>query len=672
MCAYKVGGSGNDSMEGTTGVDSLYGMAGNDTLYGLGGQDVLDGGTGDDYILGAGRIDGGAGNDTMEGLVGQKATFYVGSEYDVVIASVLDWTGRSETVADFQAYGNKIVYESSTDSGQYYMPDNVQVAQITALSDVGVVGNEQSNYIYANGFSNYLDGAGGNDTIVGGGGILDILVGGFGNDSITGNGYLIGAEDNDTLNGTGALFGGDGDDLIIGGDGSDTILPGDGLDTMDGGGGGDTYLLTSADGIDRINDTGNSGRDNIESDGDVNLTAFSGIEDALVVDGGDYKLTGDGGNNALTGNINNNLMLGGLGADTLIGMAGNDTLRGDGGNDLLEGGEGRDSMDGGTGVDTMSGGVGDDVYVIDSASDVVTELAGEGRDTVRGFVSYTVPENIEVANASGTGIVNITARANASVYMNGNSAANVLTGSSQGDGLNGGTGNDTLIGGEGGDVYFIQEEGDVVVESATGSGVDAVVTLSSHTDLADNVEYLMMTGFADTANGSDTDNVILGSANDNVIDGRGGSDDISAGKGADILTGGLGDDTINGDTGNDTYLFAVGDGFDVIRDKDTLVGNSDTLNFGGVSTSQLWLTRQGNDLEIDVVGSFEGVLIENWYSGVNNQIEVIQAGGKTLTNSRVDALVSAMAGLAPPAIGQTTLPAAYQTQLAGALAQAWV
>jgi trimeric autotransporter adhesin len=671
MCAYKVGGSGNDSMEGTTGVDSLYGMAGNDTLYGLGGQDVLDGGTGDDYILGAGRIDGGSGNDTMEGLAGQKATFYVGSEYDVVIASVLDWTGRSETVADFQAYGNKIVYESSTDSGQYYMPDNVQVAQVTALSDVGVVGNEQSNYIYANGFSNYLDGAGGNDTIVGGGGILDILVGGFGNDSITGNGYLIGAEDNDTLNGSGALFGGDGDDLIIGGDGSDTILPGDGLDTIDGGGGADTYLLTSNDGIDRINDTGNSGRDNIESDGDVNLSTFTGIEDAIVMDGGDYKMTGSSGDNVLTGNINNNLIAAGLGNDTLLGAAGNDTLRGDGGADSLDGGEGRDSLDGGTGVDTMVGGVGDDVYVIDVAGDVVTELAGEGKDTVRGTVSYTVPTNIEVANLSGSANLNITAISNVAVRMNGNLGNNVLTGSSKGDGFFGNAGLDTLIGGGGSDIYFLQDE-DVIVEDAAAAGVDAIVTLLAHTDMAANVEYLKMTDFAESANGSDEDNVMIGNGNDNVFDGKDGNDDIFAGAGSDELSGGLGDDTVRGETGNDLYRFALGEGFDTIVDADAAAGNVDTLAMTGVSSNQLWLTREGDDLKIGVVGSFEGVQIQSWFAGAENQVEVITAGGKTLTNTRVQALVSAMAGLTPPAIGQTTLPANYQTQLAGALAQAWV
>ena len=49
--------------------------------------------------------------------------------------------------------------------------------------------------------------------------------------------------------------------------------------------------------------------------------------------------------------------------DSFAGAGGNDTLYGYGGNDLLHGG---------AGTDTMRGGQGDDIYVIDSATDIVT------------------------------------------------------------------------------------------------------------------------------------------------------------------------------------------------------------------------------------------------------------------------------------------------------------
>ena len=61
-------------------------------------------------------------------------------------------------------------------------------------------------------------------------------------------------------------------------------------------------------------------------------------------------------------------------ADVINGLAGNDNLRGLGGNDTLDGGSGRD---------TMAGGTGNDIYVVDGITDVVSEKANEGVDTVQ-------------------------------------------------------------------------------------------------------------------------------------------------------------------------------------------------------------------------------------------------------------------------------------------------
>jgi hypothetical protein len=82
------------------------------------------------------------------------------------------------------------------------------------------------------------------------------------------------------------------------------------------------------------------------------------------------------------GTAGNDLLTAGAGDDRLDGLAGNDQLAGLAGNDTLDGGEGNDTLDGGAGNDSMVGGLGDDLYRVDSASDVVTELAGEGTDTL--------------------------------------------------------------------------------------------------------------------------------------------------------------------------------------------------------------------------------------------------------------------------------------------------
>ena len=42
----------------------------------------------------------------------------------------------------------------------------------------------------------------------------------------------------------------------------------------------------------------------------------------------------------------------------------------------------------------MLGGAGDDIYVVNVATDVVTELANEGVDTVRSSVTLTLAANV--------------------------------------------------------------------------------------------------------------------------------------------------------------------------------------------------------------------------------------------------------------------------------------
>ena len=80
----------------------------------------------------------------------------------------------------------------------------------------------------------------------------------------------------------------------------------------------------------------------------------------------------------------------------------------------------------------------------------------------------------------------------------------------------------------------------------------------------------------------------------------------------------------------------------------------------------------GSDLELSLIGTTDRVRIGNWYGGASNHIEQFKtADGKVLLDSQVDALVSAMAGFAPPSAGQTTLPAGYQTTRNQVIAASW-
>jgi hypothetical protein len=66
-------------------------------------------------------------------------------------------------------------------------------------------------------------------------------------------------------------------------------------------------------------------------------------------------------------------------------------------------------------------------------------------------------------------------------------------------------------------------------------------------------------------------------------------------------------------------------------------------------------------------------VIQDWYLSSNNRVEKITALGdnKSLSASKVNALVTAMAKFSAPGEGVTALPAATQTSLTKILASSW-
>ena len=120
--------------------------------------------------------------------------------------------------------------------------------------------------------------------------------------------------------------------------------------------------------------------------------------------------------------------------------------------DLIEGLAGNDTLDGRAGTDSLIGGTGDDTYVVDSALDVLTEKAGQGIDTVRSSVGWTLGADIENLVLIGDNAINGSGNALANV-LRGNAQANTLNGLAGNDTLFGGGGSDTLLGGAGNDHY---------------------------------------------------------------------------------------------------------------------------------------------------------------------------------------------------------------------------
>jgi Ca2+-binding RTX toxin-like protein len=434
------------------------------------------------------------------------------------------------------------------------------------------------------------------------------------------------------LNGTGnaldnLLTGNSDINRLSGAAGNDTLDGGAGIDTLIGGTGDDTYVVDST--TDTITENSGEGTDLILSSVTYNMATLSNVENLTLAGAASINATGNSLANALTGNGSANSILGGSGDDTLSGGGGNDTL------------------DGGAGNDRMLGGSGDDQYAVADAGDVVVEQAGEGIDTVvfnSNKFTYVLPANVENLGALGT----------QSIAAMGNSLDNVLTGGAGVDTLSGAAGNDTLDGGAsadslsgglGDDTYYVDTNNDVIVENA-GEGADLVFSSNGSYTLPANVENLTLLSGATNGVGNALNNVFVGNS------------------GVNQLTGGA---------GNDSYVLSRGGNADKIIENDATLSNADVAVFGAdIAFDQLWFSQNMNDLEVTVIGTGDEFRIQNWFLGSQYHVEQFKSGdGKTLLDSQVQNLVNAMASFSPPAQGQTTLPANYQSALGGVLAANW-
>ncbi|NOT83337.1 MAG: calcium-binding protein [Methylococcaceae bacterium] len=395
---------------------------------------------------------------------------------------------------------------------------------------------------------------------------------------------LTGGIGNDTLNGLA------GNDTLIGNAGNDRLDGGIGTDTLRGGIGDDTYVVDVA--TDVVTENTNEGTDTIESS--VTLTLGNNVENLTLTGTAALNATGNTLNNVLKGNSAANTLSGSTGADTLIGGAGNDiyvvdntldvisellnegvdlvqssvtytlatnvenltltgttaingtgnaldnVLTGNSAANILIGGAGNDRLDGAAAIDTMQGGIGDDTYVVDVATDVVTENANEGTDAVETGISYTLGINIEYLLLTGTAASNGTGNTLNNI-LTGNSAVNTLTGGAGNDRLDGKAGADKLLGGLGDDTYVIDVATDVITENAN-EGIDTVEAAFTYT-LGTNLENLALMGTkAINGTGNTLNNTLIGNLAANTLNGGTGNDSLNGGLGNDILTGGSGID----------------------------------------------------------------------------------------------------------------------------------
>lgn len=253
------GGSGNDTINGTSGDDIIYDGAGNDVANGNDGNDTFMAGSGND------SYNGGAGTDTVDFSGSSTATTVnLGFNYAAGASSGFDNLSSIENVTG-SAFGDSL----TGDTG-----DNV------------------------------IDGGAGDDNINGGGG-NDTLIGGAGNDSITsGSG-------NDTI------YDGSGNDTVNSGSGNDVVYAGSGNDSYNGGSGFDTLNYSQATSGVTIN-AQNGSTSGFANDSFSGFEQFVGSDfnDTFLGSKDDDIFIGGDGDDQIRGFAGYDLFTGGAGSDT--------------------------------------------------------------------------------------------------------------------------------------------------------------------------------------------------------------------------------------------------------------------------------------------------------------------------------------------------------------------
>lgn len=260
------------------------------------------------------------------------------------------------------------------------------------------------------------------------------------------------------INGTGnalanTLTGGSGANVLDGGDGNDTLNGGAGADTLISGLGNDTYTVDNAGDV--VIENAGEGTDNVTSS--VTFILGATLKNLTLYGSAAIGGTGNGLTNVLTGNSGAN---------------------------VLEGGDGNETLIGGAGADALIGGLGNDIFVVDNVGDVLTELAGQGTDTVQSSIAFALGAEFENLTLTGTAAIAGTGNAQANVLVD-NTGANTLDGGAGNDTLDGGSGADRLIGGAGDDILIGGASADRFVFAA-GFGNDMINVFADTTAESDS------------------------------------------------------------------------------------------------------------------------------------------------------------------------------------------
>ncbi|MBQ3443400.1 MAG: hypothetical protein IJG33_09165 [Selenomonadaceae bacterium] len=642
------GGGGNDFI-GTTGNTrnpTIYGGKGSDTVWTKTDRTYADGGDDNDLFIPLNSaknitLTGGEGNDTFWFIESSSVSisggsgrnlyrfdpFYQGGPYhnDLIITDLsnndtirldeyktdgsgLEWRKESDYIVledgDFRLF--TITLQGVTDISQiagvtYRTID--RTITLGELFDVDTTPPDttppdttpadstlKTGTPYADIINNTLDGA--------------IIYGLGGSDSITNTRDVI-------------FYNGGNNVFIDGGDGNDFIQNEYGhYVTLNGGAGSDLIYNTNSQYV-----VINAGTD----------------DDFIGINGSYATIDGGSGDDYMDGRLYDSSINGGDGDDTIecIGSGTGNTISGGAGDDYVDltdeydydgkkhnnlikyaNGDGNDKIVGFDSTSTLQIGGGTGTYSSTKRGSDIIVTVGTGKITLQGAASLdtlnidgtkksspttttlklTNSDKSSVTIGSAIKTVNASARTKA-IKITGNSLANTISGGSSEDTIYGGSGNDSIVGNAGNDKLYGQAGNDYL---SGGSGNDMLSGGTGDDKLlgGSNNDSLSGGDGKDTLSGGTGDDKLLGGAGNDSLSGGDGKDTLSGGSGNDKLLGGSNNDCIKGGSGNDSlwggagadkFIYAEGDGKDIIYGFE----NSDTLTLDGLDFTSSYSDSKG-------------------------------------------------------------------------------
>lgn len=437
------------------------------------------------------------------------------------------------------------------------------------------------------------------------------------------------------------------------------------------------------------------------------MTQGTERDDVLVnTSNQDIRINGYAGNDTITSGAGNDTINSGDGNDTIDAGGGDDMIDGGNGDDRIDGGAGNDIITGGSGNDNMTGGDGNDVFIFskgwgqdyiwgtrDLSNDVIhfTDVTPDeislrqqmddmilsrkgSNDFIRVSGNTSIISKVIFADGSEwdtTKLLELSLSStedadtietdNPDVTIHGGGGDDFISArNGTNNRLYGDAGNDTirgdgeLYGGDGNDSLFGMGKlyGEAGDDSLSGGG-------ALYGGDGNDVLFLHRKGPGDTrplyGDGGNGDDILRTNGVPSAYGEGAGTVAPSNGESVVTLRGGKGNDTIYGSYDNEVYEFSLGDGHDVIIEREAessgyysnFKASWDVLRFGSdIKAGDIRYLRQGRDLLIRHRNGTDSITVQNFFYTENAAYhhyrinEVQFTDGTRHTDSDIDRFVT--------------------------------